>query len=235
MILFKKYTNYFKSKIYSFLGLNLLKQEAMLRLALKEEGIDYRNLTIKIDHINGINFINGIELPIIYPKSFFQKAKKFHTPEKVLTYYFNGNMSDSGGRKKMLSKFLIPDSKIVESDYGRLTFAKNKFNKTYYSELATSKFGLCPHQKDFVGNQETMWTYRFIECCMVLTIPVVFKETPLGEKFLNGFYYLNDEEVLLDNVLYDHEQALRNFRLSLQKFTLSQDIVLRLRNLKYKC
>lgn len=224
----KKLVRYFTNNIYSFLGLDLLKQESMLRLALKEEGVDYKKLDIKIDHVNGFNYINGIELPVIYPKSFFQKAKKLHISNKLITYYFNGNMSNDGGRKKMLSRFSHLDSKLIESNYGRSRFTKNKFNDQYYSELATSKFGLCPHQKDFKGNQETMWTYRFIECCMVLTIPVIFKETPLGEKFINGFYYVNDEEVLSDNILYDHDKAIRNFELSLQKFTLSKDVVSRL-------
>lgn len=232
MILLKKNINYIKNKIYSLLGLNLLKQEAMFRLALKEEGLNYKNFDIKIDHVNGLNYINGIELPVIYPKSFFKKAKKLHTSDKVLTYYFNGNMSDTGGRKRMLSKFFNRNSKIVESDYGRSRFTKNKFNNYYYSELATSKFGLCPHQKDFVGNPETMWTYRFIECCMVLTVPVVFKETPLGEKFLKGFYYINDEEALLDSISYDYDKALRNFELCVEKYSFSQNVILKLYNNK---
>ncbi|MBU3940296.1 hypothetical protein KJ942_12390, partial [bacterium] len=71
MRLFNGYIKQIKKKIYTFLGFNLLKQEAMLRLALKEEGLDYKDFDIEIDHINGINYINGIELPIIYPKSFF--------------------------------------------------------------------------------------------------------------------------------------------------------------------
>ncbi|MBA3026792.1 MAG: hypothetical protein FP820_10390 [Sulfurimonas sp.] len=229
MRLFNGYIKQIKKKIYTFLGFNLLKQEAMLRLALKEEGLDYKDFDIEIDHINGINYINGIELPIIYPKSFFNKAKKMHTVKKILTYYFNGNMSDGGGRKEMLLKFSTPNSKLIESDYGRSKFTKNKFNNVYYSELATAKFGLCPHQKDFKGNQETMWTYRFIECCMVLTIPVVFKETPLGSKFTNGFYYIDDDEALENKNLYDTEKALKNFELSLEKFTLSHNLIQKLK------
>ncbi len=232
MKIFKISKNFIINRIYSFLGLNLLKQEAMLRLALKEEGINYKSLDIRIDHINGLNYINGIELPIIYPKSFFKKAKKLHLSDKTLTYYFNGNMSSSGGRKDMLLRFSNTNSRLVESNYGRLKFTKNKFNRDYYSELAISKFGLCPHQKDFLGNKETMWTYRFIECCMVLTIPIIFKETPLGEKFLKSFYYLNDEDVLSKHIEYNYEKALKNFELSFQKFTLPQHVILKLFNEK---
>lgn len=230
MNIIKKYRRKIRAKIDSYLERDLLKQEAMLRLALREEGLNPKKLDIKIDHVNGYNTVNGIVLPIIYPKSFFKKAEKLHAVEKVLTFYFNGNMSDAGGRKEMLSKFERDDSKLVESDYGRSKYTKKKFNNIYYAELASSKFGLCPHQKDFVGNQETMWTYRFIECCMVLTIPVIFKETPLGEKFINGFYYVDDEEVLSNKMAYDHDKALQNFASCVEKFSLSKDVVLQLKN-----
>lgn len=228
MLSFTTYKNFIKNKIYNFLGLNLLKQEAMLRLALKEEGLNYKNFDIRIDHVNGLNFVNGIEFPIIYPKSFFKKAKELHHLDKKLTYYFNGNMSNAGGRKEMLSKFFGPNSSLIESEYGRSIFTKNKFNKAYYSELASSKFGLCPHQKDFEGNKKTMWTYRFIECCMVLTIPIIFKETPLGENFIKGFYCYGDDEILSKQIIYQNNESSKNFELCQQKFTFSEDDILRL-------
>jgi len=50
---------------------HILKQEAMLRLALREVGLNYRDLSIRIDHANGKSFVNGVELPVIYPPLFF--------------------------------------------------------------------------------------------------------------------------------------------------------------------
>ena len=221
MHLYDKARSYLINGTHKILGLNILKQEAMLRLALKEEGFSLRKLNIKIDHINGVNFVNGIELPIIYPKSFFDKAKALSASEKKTTFYFNGNMSDAGGRKEMLLPFFDKDSRLIESNYGRSALTKNKFNTIYYSELAASKFGLCPHQKNFVGNPETMWTYRFIECCMVHTIPVVFEEAPLGNKFVNKFFYKSDKEVLKFDIAYEKSQAIRNCDLCIERFTLS--------------
>jgi len=225
MNLYKKTRSYLISNTKRILGLNLLKQEAMLRLALKEEGFSLKKLNIKIDHINGINIVNGIDLPIIYPKSFFNKAEVFGETEKKITFYFNGDMSDSGGRKEMLLPFLKRDSRLVESDYGRSALTKNKFNTAYYSELAASKFGLCPHQKNFIGNPETMWTYRFIECCMVYTIPVVFEDAPLGNKFTNKFNYKSDKEVLKFDIAYEKSQAIQNHDLCIERFSLSEKYV----------
>jgi len=222
MHLYDKARGYLINSTRKILGLAHLKQEAMLRLALKEEGLSIKKLNIKIDHINGVNFVNGIELPIVYPKSFFDKARALSGTEKKINFYFNGNMSDAGGRKEMLLPFFDKNSRLIESNYGRSALTKDKFNTVYYSELAASKFGLCPHQKNFVGNPETMWTYRFIECCMVYTIPVVFEEAPLGKKFINKFYYKSDKEVLEFDTAYEKSQAIRNYDLCIERFTLSE-------------
>jgi len=180
----------FKYKLKKILGKPALKQEELLRMALWEEGI--RKAKLEIDHINGINVVNGVELPIIYPASFFGKVSALNQSKKY-DFYFNGYMPESGGRKELLAPFFDKKSKIISSDVGRKPDSKTKFNLDYFQGLAQSKYGLCPHQKDFKGIKDTMWTYRFIECCMVKSIPVIFKETPLGSKFLEGFSYLYDD------------------------------------------
>jgi hypothetical protein len=219
-------------KIKAILELNILKQEAMFRLALKEEGLDYRNFDININHVDGLNIINGITLSIIYPKSFFNRAKILHANSKKYKFYFNGNMSNDGGRKEMLERFANLDTKIVESDYGRSPFTKNKFNKIYYKELSYSQFGLCPHQKDFVGNNDTMWTYRFIECCMVNAIPVTFNEAPLGKNFTNGFHFYSDDIFFKEDVQFNKQKAFENYELARTKFTLNNEIVNKLKSFK---
>lgn len=223
-----KHTIIKKSK--SLLGLDLLKQEAMLREALKEEGLNYKNFNIEINHRDGYNIINGLSLPIIYPKSFFLRAKKYHNVEKKYKFYFNGNMSSDGGRKRILEKFEEYNSKIIESNYGRSILSKNKFNEPYYEELSLSEFGLCPHHKNFIGNQETMWTYRFIECCMVKTLPIIFSETPLGKEFIQDFHYFSDEFIISNQNLFDVEKANDNYELAFKKFTLNNSIVNDIKN-----
>lgn len=214
--------NKIKDKIISILGLNILKQEALVRLALKEIGISYKKLNIVINHVDGVNVINGVSFPIIYPKSFFFEAKKMMTNEKIYQFYFNGNMSENGGRRQMLEKFEKYNSKIIDSDYGRSVFNKNKFNFDYYNDLSHSEFGLCPHQKDFIGNKDTMWTYRFIECCMTGAIPVVFIETPLGKEFIDGFNYYTDEFFWGNTIEYSSKKAMENYDLAFDRHTFNK-------------
>jgi len=113
---------------------------------------------------------------------------------KLYSFYFNGEMHEAGGRPRMLAPFASqPRSRIVASGVGRYSFMKSRFNGFYFANLAMSKFGLCPHHADWPG--DVMWTYRFVECAMVGTLPVVFRETPLDEQFTRGFYFLWDDEV----------------------------------------
>jgi len=199
--------NKFKKK-----GRKMLKQEAILRLALQEEGVNDELLKIEIDHINGRNFINDICFPIIYPRSFFTASEKLDK-EKNIDFYFNGNMSTSGERKLMLKPFLSFNSLIKESDFGRLASKKTVYNYEYFRGLASAKFGLCPHQKDFVGHADTMWTYRFIESCMCKAIPLIFIEAPLGKDFIDGFFVVNN--CLLEAVQYEFslERVDKNYEL----------------------
>ncbi len=215
--------NIIKKKIASWLGLGILKQEALLRKALKEENLDYKDFNIEIDHVNGINYVNGHALPIIYPISFFKKNQELAKCQKKYKFYFNGNMSSTGGRKEMLTPFEKRGAMIIESNDGRSRYKKKSlFNMNYFRGLAEGEFGLCPHQKDFVGNKDTMWTYRFIECCMTNTIPVVFKETPLGNVFCSGFYFVTDEQFLTGDVEYENEHANSNYTKCLRKFSLTK-------------
>jgi hypothetical protein len=172
----------------------MLKQEAILRLALQEEGVNDKLLKIEIDHVNGYNYINDIQFPIIYPRSFFTASEELNQ-EKSIDFYFNGNMSDSGERKLMLKPFLSRNSLIQESNFGNIPSKKTVYNSTYYMGLSSAKFGLCPHQKDFLGHADTMWTYRFIESCMCKAIPLVFVETPLGKKFMDGFFIVDNSSI----------------------------------------
>ena len=190
---FMDYLQYFK---YKFFGSPKLKQELLLRLALKEKGFNIKKLNIVIDHKTGTNYINGIKLGIKYPDSFFIQSGNLIPANKTISYYFNGNMSETGGRKIMLQPFFsLLDAIVIESDDGRVADKKDKFNEQYFQGLANAKYGLCPHQADWVGNEDSLWTYRFVECCLVEAIPILFKKAPLSENFTKDFYFLWDNQI----------------------------------------
>lgn len=211
---------------YKIIGFPKMKQELLVRLALKEKGFNLRKIKISIDHDLGLNYINGVKLGVKYPDSFFEKATELGNSKKFVNYYFNGNMSDSGGRKKMLEPFAkMPNSVIVESNDGRIEEKKDKFNNEYFQGLANAMFGLCPHQADWQGTQDALWTYRFIECCFVKTIPVLFKEAPLSIKFTEGFNKLWAHEILSSDEIkaYNGKHAEENNKLAKQRFCLTSE------------
>jgi hypothetical protein len=73
-----------------------------------------------------------------------------------------------------------------------------------------------------------MWTYRFIESCFVESIPILFQAAPLGKKFIDGFKYYWDFEVLSDSFNsddpnYDKEIAKNNRLLSKRMFCITEE------------
>lgn len=202
----------------------ILKQELLFRKALREAG--FKNLRdIKIDHINGINIYNNTSYGIIYPESFKKEIEKMPC-QKVYNFYFNGFMHKEGGRLELLSPYTnLINSHIINSSEGRDTSKKDQFNIEYFTELSKAKFGLCPHQMDWTGPLETMWTYRFIECCLVKAIPILFKKAPLGEKFTTGFKFYWDEDITVANQIiipkYHLEWAEQNYKLALERFFIN--------------
>lgn len=224
-MLLNKIKNLITSK---FRKKTIFKQELLLRKALKEKGFDLTMLKIESDHDLGLNYINGIELGIKYPDSFFYKAQKLISNKKESAIFFNGFINESGGRKELLEPFnTMTDSIIISSYDGRIQSKKDTFNEDYFFALSNSKFGLCPHQKDWPGSKKHMWTYRFIECCFTGTIPVVFKSTPLGKSFIEGFFYVWDDEfkknynAVIDR--YSYQIAKENNRLAKNKFCISDE------------
>jgi hypothetical protein len=204
------------------------KQQLLIELALKEKGFNLRQLNIRCNHILGINYINDIELGIKYPDSFFTEAVKLISIKKI-DFYFNGNMDDSGLRRQMLEPFMQKNnSYIIASNEGRIQKNKDKFNYSYFTELAQAKFGLCPHQADWIGDKNHVWTYRFIECCFVEAIPILFKKTPLGELFIKDFHFIWDDEISDNKIIYNPVKARENRILAQQIFCLTEEECLRI-------
>ena len=219
------------SKIFRKRKKNIYKQELLLRLALVEKGIDPDNYEIRCDHLLGKNYVNEIELSIKYPDSFYIKSANLIPKNKQINYYFNGNTSSSGKRMEMLKPFtVLQNSQIISSNEGRNQENKNKFNTQYFVAFANSKFGLCPHQADWVGDKEHMWTYRFIESCFVEAIPVIFVNAPLGKIFTKDIIYYTDKDILeknlfkdLNNPTYDIKIARLNRELAKEYFCLTDE------------
>jgi len=217
----KNIKNGFSSIKNIFISRPMFKQELLFNLALKEKGINPQKLKIKCDHVLGKIYMNGLEFGIKYPDSFYNEAIKLIPNEKQYDYYFNGNMSESGQRSIILQPFKNkPNSVILSSNEGRIQNKKDKFNYVYFSELAKSKFGLCPHQADWTGDKDYMWTYRFIESCFVESIPILFKEAPLGHRFIDGFFYLWNTDGLF---FYDSEKASQNRLMAKEKFCITEN------------
>lgn len=219
-------------------GKTVYKQELLLRLALKEKNINLNNLEIKCDHILGLNYVNGIQLSIKYPDSFYYKAKSLIPDKKGINYFFNGNMSESGKRQEMLNPFKnLYGSEIVSSNEGRIQRNKDKFNEEYFRSFANAKFGLCPNQADWDGDKESMWTYRFIESCFVEAIPIIFINAPLGKKFTKDIIYYTDYEIIskekftdLNNPIYNENIAKKNSELAKKYYCLTDEECELLRN-----
>lgn len=118
----------------------------------------------------------------------------------------------------MLSAFQnVSNSKIVSSDAGRWKCLKGKYDWVYFSQLGNSKFGLCPNQADWPG--DFFWTYRFVDCLLAGTIPVLFRLTPLSDDFVDGFFFIWDNSLLSGISETERiKMAERNYQLALSRF-----------------
>ena len=173
------------------------RQEALLRQALTEAGLP---LHYRVDHINGRSYLeDGREVGLIYPKSWFDRTAALPYVQKQIRFFFAGDMRSRGGRHGMIRRFVagFPSQQlsITDSRWGKRPENKDVFDlDNYYFRLAQSEFGLCPHHLDWGGPRDTVWTYRFIDCVMVGTIPVLFEATPLADSFVEGFRYVWDDD-----------------------------------------
>jgi hypothetical protein len=201
-------------------------QEILLRMALEEEGIDPQKISIEVDHKNGTSTIEGVQVGLIYPKSFLKRCEKYISREKKVKFYFKGNMSKSGNRLEMLRKFSKYDSIIIDSNSGRMIEKKGNFDAEYFLVFGSSEFGLCPNQADWDGLPNMAWTYRFVEACMTESIPILFRSAPLGDNFTNGFRFIWDDDAVriieTTELVYQNEIAERNRLLAAQRFCLSE-------------
>ncbi len=186
----------------------MMLQEYFIRTALNEIGLKPSHSDVRIDHDRGINYAYGLQFGLKYPKEYLTRADLIPI-ERKYKYAFSGNMNADGRRKEMLTPFIGTDSFIEENNFGRDPNKKYSFNSTYYSLLRSSYFTLCPHQADWKGPTDAMWTYRFIEAAFARSMPVVFRRAPCSELFMKGFHYYWDDE---DHSLENYEAKLDDNR-----------------------
>ena len=197
-----------------------LKQTIMLKKALIEEGIDPKDYKIEINHDLGYSYVNNIKLPIIFPRSHFEFAEQCHTSNKKFMFYFNGNAGKGNTRKVLMEKFLEhSDSKITFNNDGRVIENKGTPNPVYFKEMSESTFSLCPHQPNWTGDTEALWTYRYIEALMLKTMPVQFKDTPLTKTFTEASVFRWDDDQFTN--LPTQKELDKNYEFAKNKFSLS--------------
>lgn len=202
---------------------NLL-QYRLLKYALEEHSINLDTLDPQVDHRNGIITIGNVKIGIKYPREYLNYIEKLNQ-EKIYDYCFVGHF-ESFGREESLRPFMDKNSYIQHSEVGRQK-KKYDFDTNYYQIMCNSKFGLVPNH---VSNKNpkkwqhpNAWSYRFVESIISNTIPVLFRESPLGENWIRGFKVLwNDSNFNLDDEQYNR-LLKRNKELALHKFFISDE------------
>lgn len=183
------------------------KQEALFKLALKENGVEFNEDEIIIDHKNGSNYFRGVKYGIIFPRAFINKARELWQDDRKYDYNFIGNYTlEREWVKKFSSNSFIKFSKV-----GRLE-PKDEFDDSnYYNIIADSKFTLCPAGSDF--RKGFVWTYRFFEAIMCGSIPVV---DIVDDNTMSGFMYYQVD----DHHVYDKKMVDFNYKLFLKRHQL---------------
>lgn len=189
-------------------------QQALLMRALDERGIAG---VVTVDHLNGTAAVDDRNVGLIYPDSFFERTAEMTAAPKPVEFFFCGHLKGPGRKLVSLERFRGPGSSITHSPWGRHRGNKGHFDPAYFRGLAAARFGLCPHHTTWPGDPARTWTYRFAECCMVGAVPVLFRETPLGPCFVEGFRYVWDDA---DEFAYSPDDARHNRTLAEQRWAL---------------
>lgn len=195
-------------------------QEALLRRALKERK---ESVTVEdVHHLGGTAVLSdGRHVQVVYPDSFFTRTSSLVRSSKDIPFFFRGSFKSRRGRNELLEAFASEHDGVVleKNEWGRQAENKGEFDVSYFVKLSRAEFGLCPHHPKLLGrfDSETIWTYRFIDCCLVGAIPVLFREAPLGQRFVTGFHYVWDDQ---DSYNYSIKEAAWNRDLAEQRFRL---------------
>ena len=149
--------------------------------------------SIKIDHINGSNYINDIKIPLTFPLYILNYTNSL-TKEKNIDYNFIGNITS---KRKWIEKY-TKNSIINQSNYGRDITKKYEIDKDYYNIISRSKFTLTP-------SGDCPWSYRFFEAIMCLSIPII--ENNSNDIHIKDYFYFFDK----DEHIYNKDKEIKNY------------------------
>jgi len=210
---------------------NLL-QFRLLKYALEEHNINIEDLNPDVDHRNGTIDLNGFNIGLKYPKSYLDNIAELDKTQ-IYNFCFVGHF-ESFGREESLRPFMNKNSYIKHSEVGRQK-KKYDFDTHYYQIMCNSRFGLVPNHTDKKRPKKwqhpNAWSYRFIETIISDTIPVLFRESPLGKNAIRGFKVLwNDSNFNLDEKQYQR-LLKRNKELALRKFFITDEEIAQIQKL----
>lgn len=196
-------------------------QSVLLQMALEEQNLTKGRM--RCDHRYGINYVNNVTLNIKYPMSHVYKCNNLDTTKKY-EYTFKGGFNSLAAeieRKPLLESYIQrSDSVILDTKDGIYRKDKGSFDTEYYQLISNGKYSLCPNWGGPWWDHEFAWTYRFIETCFAKSIPILFKETPLGKTFIKDIFFLWDHESHdIDDRTY-HKIVKSNYKKAIQYWTL---------------
>jgi len=199
---------------------NLL-QFRLLQQALAEEKLDINSYDVYVDHRLGTVSLNGKKIGLRYPKIYLEKIKNLSS-DKIYDFCFIGHF-ESFGREELLQPFTEKNSIIKHSVVGR-TEKKFMFDKEYYSTICSTKYSLVPNhigKKAKKWQHDDAWSYRFIETLFCKSIPVLFRQTPLGKNFIKDFKFVwNDSTFNISDKEYN-QIVNYNYNLAVNTFTIN--------------
>lgn len=188
------------------------KQDALFSEALQEAGYEIDPGLIRTDHPTARCYYGKEEFPLVFPLRFLREARALDF-QKRYDFSFRGLQTP---RRDWVRAYESPRSAILFTDTGR-KIEKKTFDRDYYQELAHSRFTLCP-SGDFI------WTYRFFEAMMCLSIPVV--EAGVQFDQFEGYIYFHSDSDQGDLLrAWSMEAAMANYQLFLKRNTLLQRFI----------
>jgi hypothetical protein len=156
---------------------------------------------ISIDHISGVNYLNGVKYPLLFPKDM---VDLIHTlsKDKTMDYYFKGVISDN---RKWIMEYEDRGT-IINSFYGRNPSTKYILDEEYYKGMCGSRFTLTP-------TGDCPWSYRFFESILCFSIPILGDDE--DDIYAGQFKYYRNKDVHV----YDYDMARYNYDVMIKNFT----------------
>jgi hypothetical protein len=176
-----------------------------------------------IDHKLGFNYIKGIQLDIKFPISYVKKINLL-SHEKIYKYVFKGTTFYKKAtikREDFLTPYYTDDNLIISTDIGLTRKNKAEFDTSFYQLMCNGYYCLAPNWGGNLWDHDDAWTYRFIEATLCKSIPIVFRETPLGKRFTNDIFFLwNDKSHNVNNY---EEIVNKNYEVAVKRWTFQPE------------